>query len=112
MPSAATHLLAEVIRHAVAVWKKGDVVDFNILEPTERSDTVSTVLMVDGFSPNALREYCDSKCGVVNGKAFRIAHMGHVNAPMVLGTLGVVETGSARSGSRTGKAAFRPRSTG
>ena len=26
-------------------------------------------------------------------KAFRIAHMGHVNAPMVLGTLGVVETG-------------------
>jgi alanine-glyoxylate transaminase/serine-glyoxylate transaminase/serine-pyruvate transaminase len=24
-------------------------------------------------------------------KAFRIAHMGHVNAPMVLGTLGVVE---------------------
>jgi len=29
----------------------------------------------------------------MNGKAFRIAHMGHVNAPMVLGTLGVVETG-------------------
>ena len=27
------------------------------------------------------------------GKAFRIAHMGHVNAPMVLGTLGVVEMG-------------------
>jgi alanine-glyoxylate transaminase/serine-glyoxylate transaminase/serine-pyruvate transaminase len=27
------------------------------------------------------------------GKAFRIAHMGHVNAPMVLGTIGVVETG-------------------
>jgi alanine-glyoxylate transaminase/serine-glyoxylate transaminase/serine-pyruvate transaminase len=24
-------------------------------------------------------------------KAFRIAHMGHVNAPMVLGTLSVVE---------------------
>ena len=25
------------------------------------------------------------------GQAFRIAHMGHVNAPMVLGTLGVIE---------------------
>jgi alanine-glyoxylate transaminase/serine-glyoxylate transaminase/serine-pyruvate transaminase len=24
-------------------------------------------------------------------KAFRIAHMGHVNAPMVLGTLGSIE---------------------
>lgn len=29
--------------------------------------------------------------GDLSGKAFRIAHMGHVNAPMILGTLGVVE---------------------
>jgi alanine-glyoxylate transaminase/serine-glyoxylate transaminase/serine-pyruvate transaminase len=29
--------------------------------------------------------------GDLEGKGFRIAHMGHVNAPMVLGTLGVVE---------------------
>jgi alanine-glyoxylate transaminase / serine-glyoxylate transaminase / serine-pyruvate transaminase len=83
------------------VWKKGNVIDFNVVEPADRSDTVSTVLMADGFNPNALRDYCDSKCGVIlgrglgpmNGNAFRIAHMGHVNAPMVLGTLGVVETG-------------------
>jgi alanine-glyoxylate transaminase/serine-glyoxylate transaminase/serine-pyruvate transaminase len=27
----------------------------------------------------------------MSGKAFRIAHMGHVNAPMVLGTLAVVK---------------------
>jgi alanine-glyoxylate transaminase/serine-glyoxylate transaminase/serine-pyruvate transaminase len=27
----------------------------------------------------------------LSGKAFRIAHMGHINAPMVLGTLGVIE---------------------
>jgi alanine-glyoxylate transaminase/serine-glyoxylate transaminase/serine-pyruvate transaminase len=26
----------------------------------------------------------------LSGKAFRIAHMGHVNAPMVLGTLSVI----------------------
>ena len=47
----------------------------------------------------ALRDYCHEKCGVVlghgigerPGKAFRIAHMGHVNAPMILGTLSVVE---------------------
>jgi alanine-glyoxylate transaminase/serine-glyoxylate transaminase/serine-pyruvate transaminase len=94
-------LLAEAVRRAVAVWKKGNVIDFNVVEPAERSDTVTTVLMADGCNPNVLRDYCDSKCGVVlgrglgpmNGKAFRIAHMGHVNAPMVLGTLGVVETG-------------------
>jgi alanine-glyoxylate transaminase / serine-glyoxylate transaminase / serine-pyruvate transaminase len=93
-------LLAEAVRRAVAVWKKGNVIDFNVIEPAERSDTVTTVLMADDCNPNILREYCDARCGVVlggglgplNGKAFRIAHMGHVNAPMVLGTLGVVET--------------------
>ena len=29
--------------------------------------------------------------GDLSGKAFRIAHMGYINAPMVLGTLSVVE---------------------
>ena len=31
------HLLAEAVRHAIAVWKKGNVIDFNIVEPAERS---------------------------------------------------------------------------
>ena len=29
--------------------------------------------------------------GELSGKAFRIAHMGHTNAPMVIGTLGSIE---------------------
>jgi alanine-glyoxylate transaminase/serine-glyoxylate transaminase/serine-pyruvate transaminase len=29
----------------------------------------------------------------MKGNAFRIAHMGHINAPMVLGALGVIEVG-------------------
>ncbi len=29
--------------------------------------------------------------GELSGKAFRVAHMGHVNAPMILGTLSVIE---------------------
>ena len=93
-------LLAEAVRRAVAVWSEGQVLGFNIAEANERSDTVTTVLM-NGHDPAALRRYCKDKCGVVLGlgigdladQAFRIAHMGHVNAPMILGTLGVVETG-------------------
>jgi alanine-glyoxylate transaminase / serine-glyoxylate transaminase / serine-pyruvate transaminase len=62
---------------------------------------VTTVLMADGRDPLPLQEYCTTKCGVVlgagfgrmKGNAFRIAHMGHINAPMVLGTLGVIEMG-------------------
>jgi len=30
--------------------------------------------------------------GDLQGKGFRIGHMGYVNAPMVLGVLGVIET--------------------
>jgi len=94
-------LLGEAVRRAVAVWAEGKALDFSIATPGERSDTVTTILMAEGRNPNPLQDYCNAKCGVVlgagfgemAGKAFRIAHMGHVNAPMVLGTLGVVEMG-------------------
>jgi alanine-glyoxylate transaminase/serine-glyoxylate transaminase/serine-pyruvate transaminase len=93
-------LLAEAVRRAVAVWGEGQVLGFNIAEASERSNTVTTVTM-NGHDPAALQRYCKEKCGVVlgtgigdlSGQAFRIAHMGHVNAPMVLGTLGVIEVG-------------------
>jgi alanine-glyoxylate transaminase/serine-glyoxylate transaminase/serine-pyruvate transaminase len=91
-------LLAEAVRRAVGVWAEGQVLSFNIIEPSERCNTVTPVL-TNGADPDALRAYCDEKCGVIlghgigelSGKAFRIAHMGHVNAPMVLGTLSVIE---------------------
>ncbi len=91
-------LLAEAVRRAVGVWAEGQVLSFNVIEPSERCNTVTPVL-TNGADPDALRAYCDEKCGVIlghgigelSGKAFRIAHMGHVNAPMVLGTLSVIE---------------------
>jgi alanine-glyoxylate transaminase/serine-glyoxylate transaminase/serine-pyruvate transaminase len=94
-------LLAEAVRRAVAIWAEGQVISFNIAEAPERSNTVTTVLMANSHDPVALHNYCKQKCGVVlgvgigelTGQAFRIAHMGHVNAPMILGTLGVIEVG-------------------
>lgn len=94
-------LLAGAVRRAVSVWSGGKVLDFNIAEANERSNTVTTVLVGNGYDSPALQRYCNDKCGVVlgvgigplQGRAFRIAHMGHVNAPMILGTLGVVEVG-------------------
>ena len=91
-------LLAEAVRRAVAVWAEGQAIGFNILEPSERCDTVTAVLL-NGRDPETLRAYCNEKCGVIlghgigelSGKAFRVAHMGHVNAPMILGTLSVIE---------------------
>ncbi len=91
-------LLAEAVRRAVSVWSEGQAIGFNIIEAGERSDSVTCVL-VNGHDPEAIRAYCNKQCGVIlghgigdlSGRAFRIAHMGHVNAPMILGTLSVIE---------------------
>jgi alanine-glyoxylate transaminase / serine-glyoxylate transaminase / serine-pyruvate transaminase len=94
-------LLGEAVRRAVSVWAEGQVMSFNVAEASERSDTVTTVLMSGDHDPIKLQRFCKRKCGVVlgtgigdlQGQSFRIAHMGHVNAPMILGTLGVIEVG-------------------
>jgi alanine-glyoxylate transaminase/serine-glyoxylate transaminase/serine-pyruvate transaminase len=98
-------LLAEATRQAVARWAEGGALAFNITEPSERANSITNVLML-GHDPQPLLDYCRERCGVVlgvgigdlTGRAFRIAHMGHVNAPMVLGTLGVIELGLAALG--------------
>jgi alanine-glyoxylate transaminase/serine-glyoxylate transaminase/serine-pyruvate transaminase len=92
-------LLGEATRRAVDIWSQGQALGINVVDPAERSDTVTTVRMAEGRDPQPIRDYCNQKCGVIlghgigalQGKAFRIAHMGHVNAPMILGTLGTVE---------------------
>jgi len=96
---ARHRLLAEATRRAVSVWSEGQTFGFNIAEPSERCDTVTAIVTRGGESTQPLESYCRDKCGVVLGKAlgasegkgFRIAHMGHCNAPMLFGTLGAVE---------------------
>ncbi|MEL6965424.1 MAG: aminotransferase class V-fold PLP-dependent enzyme, partial [Pseudomonadota bacterium] len=103
-------LLAEAARRAVDVWSEGHVLSFNIIEASERSDAVTLVLM-EGLDPGPLLTYCREKCGVVLGigigeftdRAFRIAHMGHINAPMMMGTLATIEIGLNALGIPHGK---------
>lgn len=91
-------LLAEATRRAVSRWEQGEVLMMNIINPAERSNSITNVL-VQGRDPRPILDYCREKCGVVvgqgigqlAGKAIRIAHMGHTNAPMVIGTLGAIE---------------------
>jgi alanine-glyoxylate transaminase / serine-glyoxylate transaminase / serine-pyruvate transaminase len=100
----------------VSRWAEADALAFNIVRAKERANSVTTVL-VQGREPSVLSDYCREKCGVVlgrgigdlQGRAFRIAHMGHVNAPMVFGVLGAIEMAlGARWASRTDAAASRP----
>jgi len=93
-------LLADAVREAVSVWSESGALEFNIIEPAQRSNAVTTVL-TRGFDPLDLQNWCDNVCGVslgtgigsFSGNAFRIAHMGHINAPSILGVLGSVEAG-------------------
>jgi alanine-glyoxylate transaminase/serine-glyoxylate transaminase/serine-pyruvate transaminase len=90
-------LLAGATQAAMSKWAQGQVLTCNVVEPSQRAPSVTTIL-VEG-DPAAITDYARDVCGVtlglaigdLAGKAFRIAHMGHVNAPMVLGSLGAVE---------------------
>ena len=103
-------LLAGAVHAAVEAWRQGGALDFNILKPKERSAAVTTVLCT-GFPPKSLIDFCRETCGVILGvgigglgdKAIRIAHMGHINAPMVLGTLGSIEVALVALGIAHGK---------
>lgn len=103
-------LIAEAARRAVDVWSQGGALSFNVREPADRSDSV-TLVLTEGFDPATLLTYCREKCGVVlgigigdfAGRAFRIAHMGHINAPMIMGTLSTIEIGLAALGIPHGK---------
>ena len=67
--------------------------------PTDRATSVTTVRVAKGIDANRLRLLArdeldvslGSGLGPLDGKAFRIGHMGWVNEPMVLGALGAVE---------------------
>jgi alanine-glyoxylate transaminase / serine-glyoxylate transaminase / serine-pyruvate transaminase len=93
-------LLAEATRQAVDRWAEARALAINATRPAERASSITCVLTPDR-NPQPLLDYCRNRCGVVlgvgigplSGRAFRIAHMGHVNAPMVIGTLGAVEMG-------------------
>ncbi len=94
------HLLAEAARCAITVWAQGGVLEFNVANPAERTDSVTVVLMPEGMSAPLLT-FCRDICGVTLGgnigactnRGFRIGHMGQIDAPALLGTLAVIETG-------------------
>ncbi|MCX2724557.1 pyridoxal-phosphate-dependent aminotransferase family protein [Roseibium salinum] len=103
-------LLGEATRRAIAEWSKGGAVQFNITDPAARADSVSVMRFSEGDAA-ALRAFTREVCGVtvggtigaLSGKGIRIAHMGHVNAVMLLGTLSAIELGLARLNIRHGK---------
>ncbi|MFM9970735.1 MAG: pyridoxal-phosphate-dependent aminotransferase family protein [Burkholderiales bacterium] len=93
---------AEATRRAVRAW------DLEILcaAPDEYSNTLTAVMMPEGHDADALRniilEAFDMSLGMglgkLNGKIFRIGHLGDFNDLMLMGTLSGVEMGLTLAG--------------
>ena len=54
-------------------------------------------MLTGGLDPSELRTLCEQQAGLILGlgiagiDGFRLAHMGHLNPPMILGALGTIE---------------------
>ncbi len=90
-------VLADAVRAAIDAWGHASEIEHNITSTAHRSNAVSTVL-TGALDADRMREIAEQEAGLVLGinvgdlgNAFRIGHMGHLNPPMLLGTLGTVE---------------------
>lgn len=98
--------LAHAIWAAVDRWSDGGAMSINVADPADRSRAV-TALRLGAPAGLQLRQWVEKEAGLTLGIGlgmsepgdeaghgfFRIGHMGHVNAHMVLGMLGVIEAG-------------------
>jgi alanine-glyoxylate transaminase / serine-glyoxylate transaminase / serine-pyruvate transaminase len=96
---ARHHRLGEGVRRAVQAWGGNAGPQIFCTDRGRRSDSVTAVLMPEGHDAEAIRRTALSRfnvalgggLGPLGGKVFRIGHLGDLNEPMVLGTLGAVE---------------------
>lgn len=92
---ARHYRLAEGVRRAVAAWG----LDLCAIRPEFQSDTVSTILVPDGRDSNALTGHAYRAYGVsfgvglgeLDGRAFRIGHLGSLTDVMMLSGLSTIE---------------------
>ena len=98
----ARHLrLAEATRRAVKTWG----LEILCMTPEEYSNSLTAVLMPNGYNADKLREIILKKfnmslgtgLGKLKGKIFRIGHLGDFNELMLAGTLCGIEMGLALS---------------
>lgn len=99
---ARHEVFAGAVAAAVEAWGAEGALELNIPDPAHRSRAVTTIRTGPGDA-SRIRTWCEEIAGVTLGigleapgsdpaSMFRIAHMGHLNPPTLLGTLATVET--------------------
>ncbi len=94
-------VLAEAIWAAVETWGVDGPLKLNVADAPHRSHAV-TSLEIGAPHGDQLRAWCEETAGLTLGIGlgrspaagyFRLGHMGHVNAQMVMGLLGTMDAG-------------------
>lgn len=113
------HVLAKSVWAALDAWSVGhSQIGLNIADPAARGHSVTAARIGDGGALK-LRRWMEKETGVTlgiglgmalsnepaYGDFFRIGHMGHVNAHMVLGVLASMEAGMETLGIARGPGA-------
>lgn len=91
--------LGAAVRAAVRHWSGNAGPQLFCLSPARFSDSVTSILMPEGCSSDAVRSTALGRfnvslgggLGKLGGRVFRIGHLGDLNEPMILGTLATVE---------------------
>ena len=98
--------LARAVWAAGEAWAQNGAFELNIADPAARGHAV-TAMRLSGQDGTRLRQWCEHQAGLTlgiglgmadpgtpaAGAFFRLAHMGHVSAHMVLGALATMEAG-------------------
>ena len=96
---ARHRLLASLVHAAVEGWREGGALDFFGRDPASRSNAVTTITVppgtdVDGLRALAREHYQVAFAGALGplqGRGFRIGHLGDQNPATILGALASVE---------------------
>ena len=98
--------LAAAVRAAIAAWSQGGALRLFCQAPEACSSSVTTVLLNPDINPEDIRTLARERyqvaiaggLGALSGRAFRIGHLGDVNAAMILGSLAGVEAALSQLG--------------
>jgi alanine-glyoxylate transaminase/serine-glyoxylate transaminase/serine-pyruvate transaminase len=98
--------LAQATRACVRAWSHGGGPEIYSLDPEAASDSLTAVLTPPGHDADRVRAIASERYGVglgrglaaLQGRVFRIGHMGDLNEPMLLGALGAIELALAEAG--------------
>lgn len=107
--------LAGLVHAAVEGWREGGALDFFARQPGSRSHAVTTITVPAGTPVDALRARAREHyqvafagaLGPLQGRAFRIGHLGDQNPAQLLGAIASIEAALVAEGLPVGEGGLR-----